>query len=680
MGSPIFRSNIDMNTAEAKKRIEQLSQEIEDHNYKYYVLSQPVISDKEYDDLLRQLIKLESDFPQLKDINSPSQRIGARVESSGTVTHQAKMYSLDNAYSVEELKEWYDRVLKGLDQRSPELVVELKIDGVSSALTYSRGQMVMGATRGDGIKGENVTHSLKTAGSIPLKLRKISGADLPEMLEVRGEVYMKRKDFNRLNQERENNGEELFANPRNATSGSIKLLDSRLTRARHLNFFVHSFGVLTSEVKITSQWEFLSRAKAWGFAVNPNNRLCQSIDEVIEFYNECQEKRATLDYEVDGVVIKVNAFHDQKQLGETLKSPRWAVAFKFKAIQATTVVEEVAFQVGRTGVITPVAELSPVECGGVTVSRSTLHNFDEVKRLGIKKGDRVLIERAGDVIPKIIKVVESSKKGSVIQIPKKCPSCQSAIVKLKEEEVAYRCINPSCPKQLERKLIHFASRGAMDIEGLGEVVAVQLIEKKWVNDLADIYTLNKTNLLTLQLFKDKKADNLLRAIEKSKAQPLSRFLLGLGILNVGEKVASVLAKKYRSLDHLMKVQQEELCGIHEIGEAIAQSVESYFKAPQTRKLMEKFRKLGVNDKEPESQSDQGKFSGKKFVFTGELTNRTRTEAGQLVKTQGAEVLNTVSKNVDYLVVGDAPGSKLSKARKFGVTILNEEQFEKLVNR
>ncbi len=679
MDLPIFRSNIDMNAAEVKKRIEQLSREIEDHNYKYYVLSQPTISDKEYDDLLKQLIKLESDFPQFKDINSPSQRIGAKVESSETVTHQAKMYSLDNTYSVEELKEWYERVLKGLNQRLPELVVELKIDGVSSALTYSRGQMVMGATRGDGIRGENVTHSLKTVGSIPLKLRKMPGAEWPEVLEVRGEVYMKRKDFDRMNQQREKDGEELFANPRNATSGSVKLLDSRLTRARHLNFFVHSFGVLASDVKIESQWEFLKRATEWGFAVNPNNRLCQSIDDVIAFYNEFQERRAALDYEVDGVVIKVNSFRDQKQLGETLKSPRWAVAFKFKAIQATTVVEHITFQVGRTGVITPVAELRPVECGGVTVSRSTLHNFDEVKRLGVKKGDRVLIERAGDVIPKIIKVVESSRKSPAIQIPKKCPSCQSAIVKLKEEEVAYRCINPSCPKQLERKLVHFASRGAMDIEGLGEVVAVQLIEKKWVNDLADIYALNKVNLLTLQYFKDKKADNLLQAIEKSKTQPLSRFLLGLGIINVGEKVASVLAKKYQSLDHVMKAQQEELCGIHEIGETIAQSVESYFKAPQTRKLMERFKKLGLNLKEPESPSGQGKFLGKKFVFTGELMNRTRAEAGQLVRAQGAEVLNTISKNVDYLVVGNAPGSKLTKAKKLGVTILNEEQFEKLIH-
>lgn len=668
-----------MGKSSVKKKIQELSKDIEEHNYRYYVLSQPTISDKEYDDLLKELIKLEEKFPEFRDINSPTQRVGTKVEASVTVSHQAKMFSLDNTYSVDELKEWHERVLKGLDHAKPEFVAELKIDGVSAALTYRNGEFVMGATRGDGIKGENVTHSLKTVRSIPLKLRTDSSASAPELLEIRGEVYMSRLDFEKLNKIREKQGEELFANPRNATSGSVKLLDSRLTRERHLNFFAHSFGVMRQGKKIATHWEFLEQAKNWGFVVNPNCRLCRTLNEVIDFYEEAQNKRSSLDYEVDGIVVKVNSFKDQLSLGETLKSPRWAVAFKFKALQATTVVNDITFQVGRTGVITPVAELNPVECGGVTVSRSTLHNFDEIKRLNVKKGDRVLIERAGDVIPKIVKVVESTKKSTVVHIPKKCPSCGGEIVKLKEEEVAYRCINPSCPKQLERKFIYFASRGAMDIEGLGEAVVLQLIDKNLVKDLADIYLLKKEDFLKLELVKDKKADNLIQAIEKSKTQPLSRFLLGLGILNVGEKVASVLARRYQTLDRLMKAKAQDLKEIYEIGETIAQSVESYFHNPEAVKLMEKFKKIGLNLKEPEAEAANGKLKGKKFVFTGELKDFSRTEAGDLVKNQGAEVVSSVSKNTDYVVAGDSPGSKFDKAKQLNITILNEQEFKELIH-
>ncbi len=667
-----------MDKTKAKKRIDQLSREIEDHNYRYYVLAQPTVSDKEYDDLLKELIQLEEQFPEFSDVNSPTQRVGTKVEASETVTHQVKMLSLDNTYSVDELRVWHERVLKGLDHKKVEYTVELKIDGVSAALTYRRGQLEIGATRGDGARGENVTHSLKTIRSIPLKLRG-AASEFPELLEVRGEIYMNRKDFEAMNKKRELEGEELFVNPRNATSGSVKMLDSRITKERPLNCFIHSFGVLQQGKFIPTQWDFLKQAKEWGFAVNPSSRLCKSIDEVIAYYNEFQEKRPTLPYDIDGIVVKVNSFEDQAQLGETLKSPRWAVAFKFKAIQATTTVNDITFQVGRTGVITPVAELEPVECGGVTVSRSTLHNFDEIKRLGVKKGDRVLIERAGDVIPKVVKVVESSKKSSAIQIPKKCPSCGGEIIKDKEEDVAYRCINPSCPRQLERKFTHFAWRGAMDIEGLGEAVVVQLIEKGMVKDLADVYLLKKDDLLQLELFKDKKADKLLKAIENSKTQPLSRFLLGLGIINVGEKVASVLARKYKTIDNLLKVEEQDLNDIHEIGETIASSVATYFHSAQTKKLIEKFKKLGLQLTEPNATVGTGKLAGKKFVFTGELGKMSRIEAGELVKKQGAEVLSAVSKNVDYLVAGNAPGSKFDKAKKLNLTILNEQQFEELLN-
>src|SRR3989339_1209843 len=511
-----------MNKEEAKKRIQYLSDELNNHNHKYYVLSQPSISDKEYDDLLKELIDLESSFPEFLDINSPSQRVGSKLPSSAdTVIHRAKMYSLDNTYSVDELKAWDQRVLKGLNAKICEYTVELKIDGISASLTYENGGFILGATRGDGASGENVTNNLRTVRSIPLKLKKKRPALLPAVLDVRGEVYMNRKDFDSLNKNRKKEGQDIFANPRNATSGSVKLLDSRVTSQRKLNYFIHSYGVIEGGPECNSQWEFFKLAKDWGFSVQDTSRLCKNIDEVIKYCIEFQQKRDGLPYEVDGVVIKVNSFLGQQKLGETLKSPRWAVAYKFPAFQATTRVDKIVVQVGRTGTLTPVAELEPVECAGVVISRATLHNFDEVERLDVKIGDTVLIERAGEVIPKIIKVIETKRTGGErkIKIPEKCPVCGQPIVKVKEEDVAWRCINPSCPAHLENGLVHFAKREAMDIEGLGEAAVVQLISKKMVSDFADIYYLKKDDLLKLELFKDKKAQNLLDAIAKSKTRP-----------------------------------------------------------------------------------------------------------------------------------------------------------------
>ncbi|MBF0521647.1 MAG: NAD-dependent DNA ligase LigA [Candidatus Omnitrophica bacterium] len=668
-----------MNKIQAQKKIQKISQELEDHNHKYYVLDQPVISDKEYDDLLKQLIALEENFPDLKLPNSPSQRVGTKIPSGvQAVKHRLKMLSLDNTYSVEDLKEWHARVVKGLPGQKIEYVVELKIDGLSASLIYEDGQLMLGATRGDGETGEDITHNLRTVRSVPLRLKSID-EPFVKRLEVRGEVYMDRKEFEALNDERQDKGEILFANPRNAASGSVKLLDSRITAERKLKCFVHSFGFLEGGKLLKSQWEFLQVAKAWGFSVNPYSRLCKNIDEVIAFCAEFQKKRTTLSYDIDGVVVKVNSLVQQEELGSTLKSPRWAVAYKFPASQATTKVKDIVVQIGRTGVLTPVAELEPVECAGVVISRATLHNFDEIERLGIHKGDRVLLERAGDVIPKIVKVVESNKESDVFVIPQICPVCGGAIVKEKAEEVAYRCHNPSCAGRFERGLAHFSSRGAMDIEGLGEAVIEQLLAKGLVKDVADIYFLKKEELLGLELFAEKKAENLLAAIENSKKQPLSRLLFALGIPNVGEKAAFVIARTYRTLDILKNVKAEEFKEIHEIGDVIAQSVENFFKSPSTKKMIDKLKKSGVNLQEPEEQVLSGKLSGKKFVFTGELDSLARSQAGELVKKLGGEVMSDVSKNTDYVIVGKSPGSKYKKALTLGVSIINEQQFKELIH-
>lgn len=671
-----------MDKTQAEKEIQRLSKAIEAHNYRYYVLDQPTVSDKEYDDLLRALVKLEEQFPELKSPDSPSQRIGVKLPAATkTVTHRTKMYSLDNTYSIDELIEWHQRVLKGASVQNPAYAVELKIDGVSSALTYREGRFVLGATRGDGTIGEDVTHSLKTIRSIPLQLKEGRKYPVPKLLEVRAEIYMQRKDFQALNQDRKREGEELFVNPRNATSGSVKLLDSRITAQRKLSCFVHSLGVLEDGENLATQWEFLSAAGEWGFCVNKHSRLCQNINEVIAYCREYQGKRESILYDVDGVVVKVNDLSQQKRLGSTLKSPRWAVAYKFPAHQATTRINDIVVQVGRTGVLTPVAELEPVQCGGVTISRSTLHNFDEIKRLGVRKGDRVLIERAGDVIPKIVKVVESPKssKEKIFEVPKKCPECAGPITKEKTEEVAYRCNNPSCVRQLERALIHFASRGAMDIEGLGQRVVAQLLKKSLVKDLADVYSLRKEDFLKLELFADKKAENLVEAIGRSKDKTLSRFLFALGIANVGEKAAFILAQRFKTLDHVMKAKAGDFQEIHEIGTVIARSVEKFFENPQTKKLMAKFKKAGVCLTETTVATISDKFKDKKFVFTGELKSMTRQEARARVKALGGDVVSSVSAKTDFIVAGVSPGAKYQKARNLGLTILDEKQFLEMIH-
>lgn len=669
-----------MSLQKAKKEIERLSRELEKHNYQYYVLDDPLISDKEFDDLLKRLIDLEEQFPQLKSPYSPSQRVGIKVSSAAkTVQHAVKMYSLDNTYSIEEIHEWNKRVIKVLGHDDVAYTVELKIDGVSTALTYENGELRMGATRGDGITGEDVTHALKTVKTVPLKLSKVKSLVFPKKLEVRGEVYMDKKDFAQLNKGRLENGEVVFANARNATSGSIKLLDSRITAQRKLKCFIHSFGFIEDGKGFKTQWEFLNSIKRWGFFVDERVQRCRSIDEVIAYSLKYQEKRNEIPYEVDGVVIKIDSLEQQKRLGFTLKSPRWAVAYKFPAQQVTTTVKRINVQVGRTGVLTPVADLEPVPCGGVTISRATLHNFEEVERLAVNEGDQVLVERAGDVIPKIIKVVsKKSADKAVFKIPMKCPECGSPIFKDKMDGVAYRCVNPSCPKIIEKCLVHYASRGAMDIEGLGESAVVQLLEKGFIKDLADIYFLKKEGLLTLELFAEKKADKLLAAIEESKQKPLSKFLFGLGIPHVGQKAAMLFARHFKKIEYLLEADLEQLLQVDDVGEIIADATVNYFRSKKTVALIQKFKKAGVNLAEPDNKVGS-KLDNKKFVFTGELKTLTRSEAEEKVAQLGGQVVSSVSKKTDFVVVGESPGSKFDKAKELGIPVLTEKMFQEMIN-
>jgi DNA ligase (NAD+) len=662
-----------------KKEIEKLREAIRYHDWRYYVLANPEISDKEYDDLVKKLEDLEKRYPQFITHDSPTQRVsGGLLEGFPTVTHKVKMLSLDNTYSIEELKEWEDKIKRMLKRKvTLDYTAELKIDGVSCSLTYQKGLFSLGSTRGDGQVGEDITQNLRTVRSIPLKLL---GKDLPEIVEVRGEIYMDKNDFEKINRERIKSGDPPFANPRNAASGSLKLLDPNLVKGRNLKCFIHSFG-WAKGYTFRSQLEFIEKIKSWGLRVNPHTSFCKDLREVIDYCQRWQEKRDTLDYEVDGVVIKVNSFSFREELGSTLKSPRWAVAYKFPAHQATTKIEKVAYQVGRTGIITPVAILKPVECGGVTISRATLHNFDEVERLDVRVGDTVLVERAGEVIPKIVKVITSKRSGKEkkIKVPRRCPECGQDITKDKQEEVYWYCTNPDCPARIRESLLHFSSRDALDIEGMGESVVEELVGRRLVRSLPDIYKLKREDFLTLPLFKEKKANNLYRAIQESKNKGLARFLYGLGIRHVGEKAARVLADEFSQIDRFFTLKQEDLERIPEIGPIMADSVINFFSRPKTKKMINEFKKLGLKLEEVRRVKKQI-LSGKRFVFTGELASFSRSEACRLVEELGGSWSSSVSKNIDFVVVGKNPGSKYEKAKKLGIKIINEEDFKKLIGK
>jgi DNA ligase (NAD+) len=676
--------------ASLHKEAEDLRRELHRHNHLYYVEDSPEISDAEYDRLMKRLQALEEDHPDLRTTDSPTQRVGGTpVTDFAPVKHRVPMLSLDNTYSVEDLKEWHERVLRGLASgETPEFTVELKIDGLGLALLYENGVLVRAATRGDGETGEDVTANAKTIRTIPLKL---SGKP-PKLLEVRGEAYVTRADFKKFNDALRRNapppdaeGEsapvQVYANPRNFAAGSLRQKDPRITAQRPLRYFVHSYGWVDG-ADYKSHHDFLMACKSHGLPVDPRLSLVKTLDA---FSAQClilQKQRDELPFEVDGAVVKVNEIQQQKRLGFTFKSPRWAVAYKFPAAQATTKLLDVEMSVGRTGVITPVAKLDPVVCGGVTVSNASLHNFDEIGRLGVRIGDTVLVERAGEVIPKVIKIVETKRTGAErpIHIPKACPACGGEVGKLNDEDVSYRCLNSTaCPAQLEKSLTHFASRDAMDIQGLGEAVVQGLLSKGLVKDLSDLYILTKDQLLTLEGFKDKKADNLLKGIDLSRSRPLSRFLYGLGIRDVGEKGAIMLADRFRSLDKLATASEEDLQQIHEVGPVLAASVVSFFRQPSVRKLLMKFKKMGIDPHEAAPAAGPRLLEGKTIVFTGELTQFSRSEAERLVRQLGGNASSSVSKNTSFLVAGPGAGDKLRKAQKLSVEVIDEDEFRRRIS-
>jgi DNA ligase (NAD+) len=658
--------------------IERLRREIRRHERLYYVSDSPEISDGEFDALMNRLKALEAARPDLAASDSPTRRVGGIPSAAfAPVPHKIPMLSLDNAYSEEEFLEWDKRVRKGMNGAPYELVVEPKIDGLSCSIEYERGVFARASTRGDGETGEDVSLNVRTIRAVPLKL---NVEDPPAFFEARGEVYIDKKDFEAIREEQLGEGSDPFVNPRNAAAGSLRQKDPAVTAGRRLKFFAHSYGYLEGIAEPGTHLAYLEYCRKAGFPAPLLGRQpCKNADEVLKLYREYADKRFTLPYEIDGLVVKVNARSSQKLLGFTSKSPRWAIAFKYPAQQATTTVRSVWFSVGRTGVITPVADLEPVKCGGVTISSATLHNFDEIKRLGLKTGDRVVIERAGEVIPKIIKVVTGARTGDEKEIlpPTRCPSCGSGVFK-DGEAVAHRCLNPSCPSQLRRSLLHFASRSAMNIDGLGESSVEQLTERKLVIKFSDIYRLKKEALLGLPLFKDKKADNLMAQIEASKKQPLSRLIYALGIPHVGEKNARVLAEHFKTMKALTLSGLEDLGRISEIGPVIARSITDFFSEKNLRELLRELEDLGLNMTEPE-RNRGSRLEGKTFVFTGELNGLTREEAQAKVRELGGKEVSAVSAKTSYVVAGENPGSKYAKAKKLGVTILSQEEFLKLIS-
>ncbi len=656
-----------------KEEIERLKKLINYHNNLYYNLDNPILSDTQYDELYRQLKDLEEQYPQYRTKNSPTQRIGGQAGALfSPVRHAVPMLSLDNSYSPDDIREWYARTEKSLQRNDFEMVVEAKIDGVSCSLTYENGILVTAASRGDGKVGEDITANARTIKNIPQKLENAPAG----LLEIRGEVYLEKKDLASLNQRQAGRGENTFANTRNAAAGSLRQKDPQTTAQRSLKFFAHSFGA--GNIAADSFSGFIDLCKQWGFAVCPARTQTTQIAEIIRFYNQFESSRHQLPFDVDGLVVKVNRFDFQRILGITAKSPRWAIAFKYPAPQATTTVNHILFSVGRSGVITPVAQLQPVAVGGVTISNATLHNFDEIKRLDIRVGDSVIIERAGEVIPKVVKVVEH-KGTQEIMPPAICPSCAGPIYK-EPDEVGYYCVNPSCPAQLRARLLHFASRGAMDIEGLGDVVTDQLLENHYIADFADIYNLTFLHLLNLENFKDKKAQNLLDAIEASKQKPLSRLLFALGIAFVGAKTAEILADRFRTLDALKNASLEELQSVSEVGEIVSKSIYDFFRNPRAQEQIERLRAAGLNFTQPKKELAGNILEGKTLVFTGELKTMTRSQAELLAKEYGGKASGSVSQKTAYVVAGEAAGSKLKKAQELGVPVLTEDEFLTLIGK
>jgi DNA ligase (NAD+) len=663
---------------DAQKEIEALRWELREHERFYYVLERPVISDEEFDRLLEKLKALEAEHPELITPDSPTQRVGGAASSTfAAVRHRLPMLSLDNSYDAADIRAFDERVRKALGRAPSSYMVEGKIDGLSCSLVYENGLLALAATRGTGETGEDVTANVRTLRAVPLRL---AMDNPPAALEVRGEVYLPKKEFERINKDLQDAGEAPFVNPRNCASGSLRQKDPKVTASRGLRFFAHSFGRVEGMEPPATHSAWLEFCRACGFPVTEVLKRCRDIDEVLSFYEEFKERQFSLDYEVDGLVVKVDARAEQAVLGSTAKSPRWAVAFKYPGRQATTVLRSVTFSVSRAGVITPVAGLEPVFLAGVTISSATLHNFEEVARLDVRVGDTVTIERAGEVIPKVVQVVREKRTGKETPLcpPASCPVCAGAVVK-EEEFTAWRCINPSCPAQLKRGLLHFVSRDGLDIQGCGEQVVEQLVDRKLVLDFADLLNLSKEVLLTLELFKDKRAENLLAQIQEAKTRPLSRLLFSLGIRQVGEKTAQDLAAHFKTLDALMAAKAEDLGAVRDVGPVVAESVAGFFRQESVLRLLARLKAAGVRTDEPETAPrEETPLSGKSFVFTGELESMPREQAEQKVRSLGAKTSSSVSKKTSFVVVGKEPGSKARKAAQFGVNILDEAAFLELI--
>lgn len=662
-----------MDRSSAQKEINRLRREINRHDQLYYTLARPEISDGEYDVLMHRLIELEKQHPELVAPDSPTQRVaGTPLPGFTQVKHPVPMLSLDNTYNQEDLREFDQRVCKGLTGQSYRYVVELKIDGVAVALFYRQGLLEYGATRGDGAKGDDITANLKTIRSIPLSL----DAWEPE-LEIRGEVYLSKKEFARLNDIKQQEGQAVFANPRNAAAGSLKQLDPRAVAQRKLSIFVYGMG--RSPGNLDQHYQAMKFLKELGFKVNPNIELCQDISQVIDYCKQWEQQRDDLDYEIDGMVIKVDSYAQQRQLGATSHSPRWAIAYKFPARQATTILRSVEFSLGRTGVVTPVANLEPVQLSGSVVSRATLHNDDELKRKDLHYGDTVIIEKAGEIIPQVVKVLveKRDKKARPVVMPQDCPVCRTPLKRL-EGEVAWRCENVSCPAQVKGRIEHFASRGAMDIDGMGPAVVELLATRELIRDFGDLYSLQKTELLPLERMGEKSADNLIAAVEKSKGNPFWRVIYSLGIIHVGTQAARELANRFVDMDSLASASCEEISKIYGLGPAVGQSVENFFRNPQNRKVLEKLKRSGVRMKSDSSPESGGIFSGMTVVLTGGLEGYTREQAAELIISLGGNISSSVSKKTSLVVAGSDPGSKMLKAQKLGVKIIDEKEFTKMV--
>ena len=662
------------------ERVKELRQALHRHNYRYYVLDDPEISDAEYDRMMQELVKLEADFSDLMSPDSPTLRVGAPpLDKFETIEHSIPMLSLENGFNDQDIIEFDRRIKRNLNIDSDIIyTTEPKLDGVAVELVYENGRLITASTRGDGFYGELITSNIRTIRSVPLRLHDENKNRIPSLLEVRGEVFIGKDAFKSLNRERIDENLPPFANPRNAAAGSLRQLDSKITAKRPLEIFVYGVGRI-ADLVLESHSDTLSALEKLGFRINAHVRPKVTIKEVIDCYRELSEQRDLLPYDIDGMVIKVDSLDLQRRLGATSRSPRWAMAYKFKAIQETTQIIDIDVQVGRTGTLTPVAHLVPVKIGGVTVSRATLHNEDEIKRKDIKIGDTVLVQRAGDVIPEVVKVITSKRTGEekTFNMPLSCPVCDSSVIR-SENEAASRCINTSCPAQVKERIKHFASKGAFDIDGLGDKLIEQLVEKKLLHSYADIFQLKEDVLKDLERMGSKSAENIVRAIQDSKQITLNRFIYALGIRHVGEHVAGILANALKSLDKLMCVTPDELEAIDGVGPVVAESIVEFFKKDENQKIVNKIIDSGVQILR-DNADKQGTLAGKVFVLTGTLETLTRDEARKIIEDAGGKVTGSVSRNTDYLVAGASPGSKLKRAEELGVDIIDEETLKKMMS-